>query len=459
MPTVAHKRFWIALFFLCVAGGWPTFGHAAAAMIANPGPPSADSQQRPAKKPNPASRPAQPASRAQIDKAEDLIAKGDYSAAEPLLKSATEANDKDFRAFYDLGYVYRALNRPADAIAALRKSVALKPDVFESTLNLGLLLEEQGSADAQTYLAKATTLKPESNANHNLARAWLGLGRELSAQKPTEALKAFTEAARLDPQSAEPRFRSAVLYEQQKDYASAEREFKQAATLDPHSSEALAGLVNVYTETRRLPEAETALRQFLQLDPQNNNAQVQLGRVLVAEGKTAEALPLLEGALKQQRDPAALRELAGLHAVNKQYDQAGAEYRELLKSSPNDADLHYALGTVLMNQKDLAGAQQEFVAAVSLKRDFAEAYGNLAVVAAENKNYPLALKVLDARAQFAPETAATYFLRATSFDNLRDTKNAVENYHRFLEVANGKFPDQEWQARHRLIAIDPKAKR
>lgn len=395
----------------------------------------------------------------QVGKAEDFIAKGDYASAEPLLKSAAQADAKDYRAWYDLGYVYRALLRPADAIEALRKSVALKADIFESNLNLGLLLEEQGSADAQTYLAKATTLKPESNPNHNLARAWLGLGRVLAAGKPAEALTAFAEAARLDPKQSEPHLRAAILLEKQKTYDAAEREFRQAAALDPHSSEALAGLVNVFTETRRLPEAETALRQFLQLDPQNNNAQVQLGRVLVAEGKTEEALPLLEAALKQQRDPAALRELAGLHAVSKQYDQAAAEYRELLQTSPNDTELHYALGTVLMNQKDLAGAQQEFIAAVNRKRDFADAYGNLAVVAAENKNYPLALKALDARGQYAPETAATYFLRATSFDNLRDTKNAIENYHRFLDAADGRFPDQEWQARHRLIAIDPKARK
>jgi hypothetical protein len=41
---------------------------------------------------------------------------------------------------------------------------------------------------------------------------------------------------------------------------------------------------------------------------------------------------------------------------------------------------------------------------------------------------------------------------------LRDYRKASENYHRFLEVANGQFPDQEWQAKHRLIAIEPKKK-
>jgi hypothetical protein len=32
----------------------------------------------------------------------------------------------------------------------------------------------------------------------------------------------------------------------------------------------------------------------------------------------------------------------------------------------------------------------------------------------------------------------------------------VEYYQKFLAVDDGKFPDQEWQARHRLIALDPK---
>jgi hypothetical protein len=35
-------------------------------------------------------------------------------------------------------------------------------------------------------------------------------------------------------------------------------------------------------------------------------------------------------------------------------------------------------------------------------------------------------------------------------------KKAVANYHLFLEGAEGKYPDQEWQAKHRLIALEPK---
>jgi len=37
-------------------------------------------------------------------------------------------------------------------------------------------------------------------------------------------------------------------------------------------------------------------------------------------------------------------------------------------------------------------------------------------------------------------------------------KQAAANYHLFLQMAGGKYPDQEWQAQHRLIAIEPHKK-
>jgi hypothetical protein len=33
---------------------------------------------------------------------------------------------------------------------------------------------------------------------------------------------------------------------------------------------------------------------------------------------------------------------------------------------------------------------------------------------------------------------------------------AAQSYRQFLAVSGGKNPEQEWQAQHRLLAIDPK---
>ena len=94
--------------------------------------------------------------------------------------------------------------------------------------------------------------------------------------------------------------------------------------------------------------------------------------------------------------------------------------------------------------------------AVHLKPDAGEIYGQLALAANENKQYPTVIQALDLRAKLLPENPMTYFLRATAYDHLRDAKQASRYYHEFLNVAGGKYPDQEWQATHRLITIEPK---
>lgn len=396
----------------------------------------------------------------QVEQAEAAIEKTDYAAAEPLLTKAVADNPKDFRAWYDLGFVYNATSRRAEAIEAYRKAVAAKPDIFESNLSLGLSLAATGSPDAATFLRAATKLKPTSHPQENLARAWMALGEAVKDSQPEEALEAFHQAAERQPKDPAPHLSAGILLEKRNDLAGAEKEFKQAAELDPKSSEALAGLVNVYTKGKRLPEAESALRAYLARNPQNAGAHLQLGRVLLAEGKKDEAVEELNAVLKTSpNDVDALRELAGMNAAAKKYDQAAAQYRALLEKHPNDPQLHYALGTVLMQQHQFAQAQQELIAALKLKPDLAEAYGDLAVAANENKNYPLVLKVLDARLRYLPETPATYFLRATAYDNMRAYKEAAECYRQFLAAADGKYPDQEWQARHRLIAIDPEKRK
>jgi predicted Zn-dependent protease len=150
------------------------------------------------------------------------------------------------------------------------------------------------------------------------------------------------------------------------------------------------------------------------------------------------------------------RDLADLYLIAKKYDQAESAYRALLTVHPNDAELHQSLGKALLEEKKFVDAQKEFLAAVNLKPDLGSAYGDLAFAANENKDYPLTIKALDARLKYLPDEPVTYFIRASAYDHLKDMKKAAANYHLFLNTAHGKYPDQEWQAKHRLIAIEPK---
>ena len=137
-------------------------------------------------------------------------------------------------------------------------------------------------------------------------------------------------------------------------------------------------------------------------------------------------------------------------------DLAESDYRALVAVHPNDAELRRRLGRALLLEKKTKDAEQEFATAVKLKPDLGEAYGDLAFAASENQEYELAIRALDARGKLLPENPATYFVRASAYDHLRKFKPAAANYRLFLKTANGKYPDYEWKATHRLIAIEPK---
>ncbi len=392
-----------------------------------------------------------------VIEAEKAIDIRDFITAENKLRHVVSDDDQNYRAWFDLGYIYTASGRDADAIAAYRKSIAAKPDLFESNLNLGILLGEAENPEAETYLRAATKLKPTGPAEQGHERAWLSLGHVLESKDPQQAAAAYQEAAKLEPGDPEPHLAAALLLEKQNHLADAEREYQQAAQVAPTSVEAVAGLVNVYSKTQRLPEAEKMLRRYIELNPQNATAHVQLGRVLAARGNPNDARAEYESALKlSPNDFQAQRELADLDVASQHYREAAQHYQVLVAKRPADPELHYALGNALMQARDFLAAQQALLETVKLKPDMGQAYGDLALVASENKQYELAIRALDARAKFMPETPGTYFLRATAYDNLKAYKQASANYRQFLQAAQGKYPDQEWQARHRLLAIDPK---
>jgi tetratricopeptide (TPR) repeat protein len=393
----------------------------------------------------------------ELAKAEVAIEKQNYAAAEPLLRKLAGQDSATYVVWFDLAYVENELGNVSESIAAYRKAVAAKPDVFESNLNLGLQLAKTGQPDAEQFLRAATHLKPTSHPAEGQYRVWLAIGHTLEKSNSEEAIEAFRRAAEFQPKEAEPHISAGVLLEQEYKSSEAEQEYKRTLALDPHSSDAVIALANLYMHGRRFPEAEGYLRKLLVDHPDSAPAEIQLGRVLAAEGRNDDAIAALESGIKlAPTDESARIDLAEIYSNAGKNERAQSAYQALLLTHPNDAELHRRLGQALLRQKKFPEAQAEFGAAIKLKPDLGEAYGDLAFAAAENEQYPVVLRALDARAKLLPETSITYFLRASASDHLRDFKTAAANYRLFLKTADGKYPDYEWKAKHRLITIEPK---
>ena len=270
---------------------------------------------------------------------------------------------------------------------------------------------------------------------------------------PQESLAAYQKAVELDPANSEAQLGAARMAERSGNAATAEQQYLKLAAAGNNDS--IERLIRLYLKQKRFADAESWLHKYISANPQNSAAQLQLGKLLAAEGKPQEAIAALEPLYKASPDPRIARDLAGLYLETKQYPAAADLFRPLIAQSPTDAQLHLDYGSALMHQLKYAEAQTVLLKAVQLDPSLVGAYSDLAYAADQNKNYQLTIRALDARAKLQPETPGTLFLRATAYDNLRMYKPAAENYKLFLKAAAGKFPDQEFQARHRLKAILP----
>lgn len=406
-----------------------------------------------------AQRPQKPhaAAEAQTDDlkdAESLLQKQQYAQAEEKLQALAGKQEKNPQFWFDFGFAQSHQDKMAEAAVSYKKAVALDPKWFEAQKNLGLSLAKSGDMAAAAAVFRTTvTLKPTVGGPKALADAWLSLAQATEESSVQESLAAYQKAQELDPTSPDAQSGIARMTERVGNTAAAEQEYLKLA--EAGNTESVEHLIGLYLKQKRYSDAETWLRKYMAAHPQNTAAQIQLAKLLAAQGKTPEAIAALEPVYKAAPDPKTARALADLYMEAKQYPEAAALLRPLATQNPQDAQLHLDYGSALLHQLKYPEAQAELLKAVQLRPSYADAYFDLGFAAQQNKNYELTIKVLDARAKLLPETSGTYFLRATAYDSLRMYKPAAENYKLFLLSDGGKFPEQEFQARHRLKAIQP----
>lgn len=408
----------------------------------------------------PAAEPAavapQPVS-AEVMDAEAAIVKSDWKAAEAKLGPWLAAHPMDARALFDAGYVADAQNLLDDAASLYRRAIEANPHSFEAHAELGLLLARQNKfSDARPELATAIQLDPGDAGAGAKARAWRAMAEIDRAIDPAQASEDLLEALKLTPETPADTLLAASLAEQTGQYDAAESAYRRILVAEPKSAPANAGLAHLLIARKQYPEAEIFLRAALAQSPDDPALTAQLATVLAAQDK-AEALPLLQKLHDAHpKDAAITRMLAEVLA--EAGDAAGSDhlYVTLLAASPKDPVLLVAHGQNLIRQLKYAEALSAFDGATRLDPSNTDGWSGLAFAASKTNQPSITIQALSARAKFLPEIPSTYFLWATAYDSLHQKANAASYYHHFLTASAGKFPDQEWQARQRLLVLEKK---
>lgn len=393
-----------------------------------------------------------------LDEAEAKIEQRDFAGARPLIDGYLRQHPADARALFDLGYLEQTANHNDAAAKDYRQAIAADPKQFESRLALGLMLAQQDPKEAREQLQQATVLTPSAPNPAAQAQAFRALAELDRTSDPDAAKDALLSALRLSPETPQDTLLTAQIAEASGDDETAEAAYRQLLAKAPGTglaSDATAGLVHLLLKQQKFADAEQLLKTAIGRDPDDPTLNAQLAATLIAEGKNGASLPVLEKLSQlEPKNTSVDQMLADAYSDAGQPQKADPLYAKLAQARPNDPDILLGQGKNLTRELHYPEAEQVFERLVRLKPDSGEAWGGLAFAAAQNREYSTTLEALSMRAKFLPETSGSYFLRATSYDNLHQTKFAADYYRKFLAVSGGKFPDQEWQAKQRLAILD-----
>jgi predicted Zn-dependent protease len=422
---------------------------AVSAFAQNPAP--QQQQVRPA--PAAAAEPLPP----EVANAEAAIVKSDWSAAEAKLTPYVATHPGDARALFDAGYVADQQNRTDEAASLYRRATQADPKSFEAHLMLGLLLARQSKmTDARPELAAATTLDAGDAGPAAKAQAWRALAQIDRGDDPAQASTELLEALKLTPETVDDTLLAAEIADQAGQYEAAEAAYRRVLAKDPKSAPANAGLAHLLIARKQYAEAEPMLRAALEQSPDDPALTAQLATVLAAQDK-AEALPLLQKLHQAHPNDQAIASMLA-QVLAESGDPAGSDqlYAALLAATPNDASLLVAHGQNLVRELKFAEAFAAFDKATQLDPANGDGWSGLAFAASKTGQSSIVLHALTMRSKYLPENPSTYFLWATAYDTLHNNVAAATYYHHFLDAAAGKFPNQEWQARQRLIVLEKK---
>ena len=217
--------------------------------------------------------------------------------------------------------------------------------------HLWLQVLTRGEGDGRPVLQEAL-MRHRLEKYPGDSSAQFSLGALLLLRKdPDAAISHLNEGLRLVPEQAQARNNLGAALKMAGRIEEAAEQFRQALRIQPEYSSARFNLASVLVTLGRLEEAAESFRRVLAATPEDREAREQLMAVLVDLGGAAVS----EGRLQA----------------------ATSNYRELVGFDPGNADFHNNLGILLVRTGDIAGAIEQFEAALKSNPNHPAARRNL----------------------------------------------------------------------------------
>ena len=342
-----------------------------------------------------------------LKKAAVLVEEGRLAEAEQQAQVARSDPTTRAAACSVLGAIRLQQDRLREGSELLEEAIRLEPSLLGAHLNLAQVYVLQGRPERAVPLLRRVLDLDPTNA---VARMALPSFAEVLVKGGlvAEGIDVLERAAAADPSSYELAFALGGAHLVKRDPARALDAYDRALALKPDS---LAALRQAAAVAERGGELERSLSYWMRAkklaadDPQ---VLLGFGRVCLKMDLLEDAEPALAQAARlRPGEPAYQYTLAAAKVGKRQYEAAQGLLEPLVEKRPRDAQLQYAMGSVLYEQGHLAEAAARLRESLRLDADQLASPYYLALVARDLGHAAEAIEQLEALLRRYPDHAAS----------------------------------------------------
>jgi serine/threonine-protein kinase len=333
----------------------------------------------------------------------------------------------------------RALLEATDDGTRAAKLKALIDDTRSADLPAAtaVALAEAVGGEARVALLERAVVRHPGDLWVNFALA--GALRSLRPSRPEEALRHYTAARALRPETAHD---LADLLVEMGRGGEAEAIFRDLVERRPENPRHLTCFGKCLQERGRTAEASTILsraiasaRVMIDRRPGDGEAHYNLGNALGRRGEHAEAIAEYREAIRLKPDYAAPHyNLGNLLFDQKKFDAAIVEYREAIRLRPDFAGAYISLGNALDSRGEHAEAIAEYREAIRLKPDYALPHYNLGNLLLDQKKFDAAIVEYREAIRLRPDYAEAHNNLGNALDSRGEHAEAIAEYREAIRL-------------------------
>jgi len=278
---------------------------------------------------------------------------------------------EDISVLSALGNLYTAVGRFNDAINTFNTAIIIHPDNFNGLEDdIEQLISDGKFEEAGRKIEDLLAQFPERSdllVRYGDVLALLGLEQESVLQ--------YEQAIKARPDCLEATIKLGTVYLQNNDYQAAARHFNRAFEINDSIVDAYIGLAVAYKLSKNDAEAADTLSLAAAIEPNSSLLFTQTAALH------------LRNTLNDQFD-------SSLQDNHDLIEKVITAHHDQLNVNPNNPDLYYRLGILMMHASRLDKAIEAFKASIEINPTFYRARNKLAICLSESGDNNSALEVL-----------------------------------------------------------------